>query len=278
MTIYSITWTTRLGFGFIITNLLLLQLSNIGCFYLLQAGIWSICARNRGSLFVAWGLTVSFSRSASPEITGLTLRRENADNDGEYFFRLEQRTGDDPETKCRKWSDWQEKYLKANISNADNFIPACPCSIFQVIFSPTYYLIFFTEPDSVCFVSIFVFPFNNKEAGSNSSVQGFILRKCCYSNFFFGALLTGSDDPGSLEVFYTDKPEDLLDDAEAKQACCFDSFNCDLYDNVRPSDDCERFFIPRRRKSLVSLTGKDILCIFNQTIRLWEYRKRPSTQ
>ena len=255
---------------------MLLQLSNIGCFYLLQAGIWSICARNRGSLFIAWGLIVSFSRSASPEITGLTLRKENADNNGEYFFRLERRTGDDPETKCRKWSDWQDEYLKNDISNADDFIPACPCSIFQAFFSPSYFLIFSTESDSVCFVSIFVFPFN--EAAGNSFVQGFIFRKCCYSNFFFGALLTGSDDPGSLEVFYTDKPEDLLDDAEAKQACCFDSFNCDLYDNVRPSDDCERFFIPRRRKSLVSLTGKDILCMCNQTIRLWEYRKRPPTQ
>ena len=222
--------------------------------------IWSIYARNRGSLFIAWGLIVSLSRSASPGITGLTLGRENADNNGEYFFRLERRTGDDPETKCRKWSDWQEK---DDISNADNFIPACPCSIFQAIFSPSYFLVFSTEPDSVCFISISIFPFA-KVTGSNSFVQGFIHRKCCYSTFLeeFGALLTESSDPGSLEVNYIDKPEDLLDDAEAKQACCFDSFSCDLYEDVRPSDDCERFFIFPRRKSLVSLTGKNILCIF----------------
>ena len=190
-------------------------------------------------------------RSASPGITSLDLGKENADKDGEYFFRLERRTGDDPETKCRKWSDWQETNLKPEISIADNFIPSCPCTFDQAFFSTSYFRTFFPASFSICFESISDLLFN--KVVDSSSANGFIFRKCCYSTFFedFGALLKDSNDAGSLEVLYRNKPEDLLDDAEAKQACCVDSFSCQLYDDLRPKDDCRSFFIPTRSKLLV---------------------------
>ncbi|PFX16461.1 Sushi domain-containing protein 2, partial [Stylophora pistillata] len=189
----------------------------------------------------------AFRSSASPGITSLTLGKENADKDGEYFFRLERRTGEDPETKCRKWSDWQETNLKPEISIVDNFIPGCPCTFDQALLTTSYFLTNFTAPFSTCFKSISDLPFN--KVVDSSSANGFIFRKCCYSTFLedSGALLTDSNDAGGLEVLYRNKPEDLMDDAEAKQACCVDSFSCQLYDDLRPTDNCGGFFILPRR-------------------------------
>ena len=187
-----------------------------------------------------------FFRSASPNVKNLPLGKEKANNLGEYFFRIERRTGDDPDTKCRKWFTWQDANLKNAISNADKALVACPCTEAQAFFDTRFPFLSF-QSDSICYYSV---EYDFELVVDNSSVDGYIERKCCYSTFQedFGALIVEGIDKGSLEVTYTNKPNNTLDDADAKQICCYDSFNCFLYFEARPSDRCLRYRVPLRRK------------------------------
>jgi len=170
--------------------------------------------------------------SASQRATELStfLQDENSIIRGEFSFRIETRTGDDDETKCRKWVKFQEDNLKSLITQS--FLPRCPCSLFQALFDSRF---FFSDPftENICFNSSVITPI------TGNLVSGVLFQRCCYSPQF-GALVVDEVDAGSVvfEKGKTTLPDDVLDDFAAKQVCCYNSPNCDKFYSVRPSQDC----------------------------------------
>lgn len=163
---------------------------------------------------------------------------------GEYFYRIEAREGDDFDTQCLKWFTWQQNNLLSDIISNSNFLPVCPCSLFQAT-DETKYLRSFdeTSPSNLCYQSRRPIPISGP-------VSTRISRKCCYSIslFDFGALIDDDVDAGSVEVSYVNRPEDVLDDTVAKGVCCNNSNNCDKFFEVRPPNSCFGYRPPRRRK------------------------------
>ena len=183
-----------------------------------------------------------FLRSASQGATKLStaLQNENSIIRGVFFFRIETRTGDDDETKCRKWVKFQEDNVKSLITTLT--FPRCPCSIFQAFFDGGFRNGPFIDPftGNLCFSTSFpVFIAGNL-------VSGLLVQKCCYSSF--GALVLDDAGAGSVEFFQFTRPDDVLDDFTAKRVCCYDSPNCDKFFSVRPSQNCEGYKTPRRGK------------------------------
>ena len=161
---------------------------------------------------------------------------------GEYFYRIETREGDDFDTQCRKWVKWQEENLKNAITKLS--FPTSPCSLFQAFFDTRFFYFYDPSTPSLCFYSSFGYVIT-------SPVFAFVYQKSCYSVSpqDFGALAVANDvDAGSLEVFYLNQPNDVLNDTTAKQICCYNSNNCNKFYQVRPSDDCAGYRPPRRRK------------------------------
>ena len=173
-----------------------------------------------------------------------SIQDENTDRiQGEYYFRIETRKGDDDETKCRKWVKWQEDNVKSLITAS--FLPSCPCSLFQALFDSRFFGFFFDAlTGNLCFYS----SFPNFIVGN--LVFGLVSQKCCYSGFFedFGAIVLNDVGAGSVDVFYFTRPDDILDDNTAKQVCCYGSQNCDKFYSVRPSQDCTGYRVLRRSK------------------------------
>ena len=183
-----------------------------------------------------------FLRSASQGATKLStaLQNENSIIRGVFFFRIEKRTGDDDETKCRKWVKFQEDNVKSLIT-ALTFLK-CPCSGFQAFFDSRFrfgpFIDSFTR--NLCFYSSF------PDVISGSLVSGFLFQKCCYSSF--GALVLDDVGAGSVELLGSTLPDDVLDDFAAKRVCCYDSPNCDKFFSVRPSQNCRGYRPLRRSK------------------------------
>ena len=186
--------------------------------------------------------SIFFFSSSSQGATDLStsLQDENSIIPGEFYFRIETRTGDDDETKCRKWVTFQEDNVKALITTT--FLPICPCSFFQAFFDSRFFG-FFLDPlsNNLCVYSSF------PTFIAGNLVSGVVFQKCCYSSLF-GALAVDDVDAGNVEFVTFILPDDVLDDIAAKQACCYGSTNCDKFYSVRPSQNCLGYRPLRRSK------------------------------
>ncbi|XP_078349351.1 mucin-like protein [Oculina patagonica] len=185
----------------------------------------------------------SLDGSGNQNVKDLDEKVGNKGIIGEYFFRIETREGDDFDTQCRKWFTWQQDNLLNDINIYSNFLPVCPCSLFQAI-DETKFLRSFdeTSPSILCYKSRRRIPISNP-------VSTRVSRKCCYSisPHDFAALIVDGLDAGSVEVSYVNRPDNVLDDSAAKGVCCNHSTNCDKFFEARPSDRCFGYRPPRRR-------------------------------
>ena len=150
-----------------------------------------------------------------------------------FFFRIETRTGDDDETKCRKWVKFQENNVESLI--ATSILPPCPCSGRQADTDSRY---FGPIADPITRIPCFYSIITGFIAGN--LVSGLLFQKCCYSGR--GALVVDDVDAGSVELLEFTLPDDVLDDFAAKRACCHDSANCDKFYSVRPIQNCRGYF------------------------------------
>lgn len=172
--------------------------------------------------------------SASKGATKLStsLQDENSIIPGVFFFRIETRTGDDDETKCRKWVKFQEDYVESLITTSA--LPPCPCSGAQADIESRYY-----GPFSDPFTGIPCFYSSRPVFIAGNLFSGRLFQKCCYSGF--GALVIDDVDAGSVEFEDFTLPDDVLDDFAAKRACCHDSTNCNKFYSVRPIHECRGY-------------------------------------
>ena len=165
--------------------------------------------------------------------TSASLQDENSIIPGVFYFRIETRTGDDSETKCRKWVTFQENNDISLI--AATFLPRCPCSIFHASFDGRFFGSFFDRfSTNRCFYSSFPIFINE------NLFSGFLFQKCCYSGF--GALVVDGAGAGSPTFLGNTLPDEVLDDLAAEQACCYDTPNCGNFHSVRPPRDCTGYF------------------------------------
>lgn len=149
-----------------------------------------------------------------------------------FFFRIETRTGDDDETKCRKWVKFQEDYVESLITASA--LPPCPCSGAQADIESRYY-----GPFSDPFTGIPCFYSSRPVFIAGNLFSGRLFQKCCYLRF--GALVIDDVDAGSVEFEDFTLPDDVLDDFAAKRACCHDSTNCNKFYSVRPIHECRGY-------------------------------------
>ena len=171
----------------------------------------------------------------------------NAGPVGEWFFRIEQRTEDDPEAKCKVWSGWQENYLKSAVMALSANITSCPCTAMGSELDTRFQVSI--EADILCVESKGLSLPTVETDGTN--VTGYVTRRCCYylqPDDLNGVLIQNGIHGGSLMVEYFSKPDELYDDNTAKHLCCKDSNQCELFYKVRPSDNCTNYNPPSRRK------------------------------
>ena len=172
----------------------------------------------------------------------------NTDLVGRYFWRIESSDGKGAFEKCFSW---------VNSQIETNFIfwyywsirwdsrMACPCTMWQAFLDRGrfYWDWYFSWPE-ICFRSRRFFYF---------SYHGFGSQLCCYSTEWedFGALKIGPPEGGHISVAryntYYGKTE-VLTDTEAYNFCCVEGFFCDFFYQYRPSDTCQFYRPPPRRK------------------------------
>ena len=196
-------------------------------------------------------LFLSVFRFRSGTILGmynLDKKMGNTDLVGRYFWRIESSDGKGALEKCFSWVNSQ---IETNFmswyywSIGWDSRMACPCTIRQAFLDRGrfYWDWQFTWPE-VCFRSRrFVY----------FSYQGRASQLCCYSTEWedFGALKIGPPEGGHISVTryntYYDKTE-VPTDTEAYNFCCVEGFFCDFFYQYRPSDTCQFYRPPPRRK------------------------------
>ncbi|CAH3024316.1 unnamed protein product [Porites evermanni] len=175
----------------------------------------------------------SLDSSGTPEVKELDDHLGNTDRRGEYFFRIEDRQGDDATAQCFIWHDYQTSNMQSQLQNAVGSLTSCPCSFWQAFFD-TRFLFFGISKGDWCFTSVTTI-FINTDIGGDP-VFAFARQKCCYSFPFLNVFNS------FLTLSFVDRPDELLDDETAERLCCDESNNCDLYYEVRPLDFCDDYF------------------------------------
>ena len=114
----------------------------------------------------------------------------------------------------------------------DQILQSCPCSLFQALDDPRFLLTFVPNKTSFCFIQRF----------QNFRIQfGLAIRECCYDTTF-GALLTATQNGGSLLLSYVPNESLQQNNRVPQQECCAPGVGlCDLYYERRPSDSCGRY-------------------------------------
>ena len=161
----------------------------------------------------------------------------NTGRKGEFFFRIEQRTGDDAKAKCNTWFEFQEKVLKDELLAVDRFITPCPCVFRQVRFDSRFS--FEGRSDAFHFKSVRR-RFINESVSSDELLVASVHRKCNY-DFRTGLAIRAEDS--TLEVQYRRRPSNLVEDSTARQLCLVESNSVDKFNSVRLPDNCGRYFL-----------------------------------
>ena len=173
----------------------------------------------------------------------------NTDLLGRYFWRIEESDGNGAFEKCLSWVNSQiETYFLSWYywrMRWDTRM-ACPCTFWQARLDRGrfYWDWQFYWPE-VCFRSRRLFYFGY--------YHGYASQLCCYSTEWedFGALKIGPPDGGHISVtrYYTyHGHSNVVTDNEAYNFCCVEGFFCDLFYQYRPSDTCQSYRPPPRRK------------------------------
>ena len=124
---------------------------------------------------------------------------------------------------------------------------ACPCTIRQASLDRgRFYRDWYFSWPEICFRSRRLFYF---------SYHGFGSQLCCYSTEWedYGALKIGPPEGGHISVtryntYYGKTDREVPTDTEAYKFCCVAGFFCDLFYQYRPSDTCQFYRPPPRRK------------------------------
>ena len=178
----------------------------------------------------------------------LDKKMGNTDLLGRYFWRIESSDGKGAFEQCFSW---------VNIQIETNFLfwyywrirwirsMACPCTFWQAFFDRGrfYWDWRFSWPE-ICFRSRrFVY----------LSYHGWVSQLCCYSTEWedFGALKIGPPEGGHISVTHYNtyyRKTGVFTDTEAHNFCCVEGFFCDFFYRYRPSDTCQFYRPPSRRK------------------------------
>ena len=159
----------------------------------------------------------------------------NTGKKGEFFFRIEQRTGDDAKTKCNTWFEFQEKELKDELLAADRFITPCPCVLRQIHLDRRFD--FEERTDAIHFKSVRKRVIN-KWVSTGEQLNASIHRRCAY-DFRTGGSIRAEDS--TLEVLFWTRPGNLVEDSTARQLCLIESNSVGKFDRVRLPNNCSRF-------------------------------------
>lgn len=173
-----------------------------------------------------------FYRTGTYEVKNLDMSNGNTGRKGGFFFRIEQRTGDDAKAKCNTWFEFQEKVLKDELLAADRLITPCPCVFWQTWFDSRFS--FEGGTDALHFKSVIF-----KEVSIGELLFASVHRKCNYDNRT-GLAITAEDS--TLEVQYLRRPSNLVEDSTARQLCLVESNSVDKFNSVRLPDNCGRYF------------------------------------
>ncbi|KAK2567531.1 Mucin-like protein, partial [Acropora cervicornis] len=170
------------------------------------------------------------------EVKNLDMSNGNTGRKGEFFFRIEQRTGDDAKAKCNTWFEFQEKELKDELLAADRFITPCPCVFWQMWFDSRFSFEGWT--DAFHFKSVRR-RFICKRVSTGELLFASVHRRCNY-DFRTGLAIRAEDS--TLEVQYWMRPSNLVEDSTARQLCLVESNSVDKFNRVRLPDNCGRYF------------------------------------
>ena len=182
----------------------------------------------------------------------LDKKMGNTDLMGRHFWRIE--SGDEKGAfeKCLSWVNsqietnflfWYYWSFRRDTRMASRM--ACPCTMRQAFLDRGrfYWDWYFSWPE-VCFRSRrFVY----------FSYHGFVSQLCCYSTEWedYGALKIGPPEGGHISVTryntYYGKTK-VFNDTEAYNFCCVEGIFCDFFYRYRPSDTCQFYRPPPRRK------------------------------
>ena len=172
----------------------------------------------------------------------------NTGKKGEFFFRIEQRTGDDAKTKCNTWFEFQEE-LKGELLAADRFITPCPCVLSQVRLDWR-----FDTTDAIHFKSVRKRVIDISVSTGEQLIAS-IHRRCAY-DFRTGGSIREEDS--TLEVLYRTRPSNLVEDSTARQLCLIESNSVGKFNRVRLPNNCDRFFLfPILRSKLLKKCWKN---------------------
>ena len=176
---------------------------------------------------------------------------------GRYFWRIENSDGLGSLHKCFTWAYLQEfmnvPYWYNRLVRRD-WRMACPCSGWQAWFDRRFFWDWrkYSWPDW-CFESR-----RSKYFYHYSPDKGLIYfrmtQMCCYSTDWqnWASLKVGAPDGGGVKVeayyYQLNRAETVYTDLEAYKYCCVDIPFCDFFYNYRPSDNCNLYVPPPRRK------------------------------
>ena len=172
------------------------------------------------------------------------MNNGNTGRKGEFFFRIEQRTGDDAKAKCNTWFKFQERELKSELLAADRFITPCPCVFWQIWWDSRFDFEGWTDA-TIHFKSVRK-RFIAKWVTTGETLTATVHRRCSYD---FRTGLSIRPEDSTLEVKYSTRPGNLVEDSTARQFCLIESNSVVKFNSVRLPDNCFRFFLFLIRRS-----------------------------
>ena len=178
---------------------------------------------------------------------------------GRYFWRIENNIVKNAREKCFTWALVQENvnflYWHNKLVRQD-WRMACPCSVRQAWFDRRFFWDWRSSWPKMCFRSR-----SSRIFSHYSPNMGFVTiamtQLCCYSTRWpgdWGSLKIGPPDGSrvKVEVFYgQNHVEEVFTDLQAYKYCCVDIPLCNLFYRYRPSDNCDYYVPPIRRKSFL---------------------------
>ena len=190
----------------------------------------------------------------------LDKKEGNTGSRGKHFWRIENSDVKDSLDKCVTWSMLQRNlnihYWYNRLMSSD-WRMACPCTEWQAWMDRGRFSWDWSSswPDW-CYKSRrskfipYRYPMGR--------ITGFMVKQqCCYSTQWEdrGSLKVGPPGGGHVKLSAVDDRfnqvegmEEFYTDQQAYQFCCVDTHMCELFYFYRPSDQCELYRPPPRRK------------------------------
>ena len=182
---------------------------------------------------------------------------------GRFFWRIENNNAKDALDKCYAWASFHERDIDIlswyNLMVREDSRMACPCTEWQAWFDSRFIWEWRFSWLKLCYRSRRSKSFTYYIPGKGL-VTIKITQKCCYSTEWPGdwaALKKGPPDGSRVHVqtvyHWSDDEEETFTDEQAYKYCCVDIPLCKLFYHYRPSDNCDLYIPPPRRKNLFLL-------------------------